>query len=215
MEKSPSIAEISKALNKFQSKMPSVGFDANNPFFKSKYATLAAIVTTAKTYLADEGLSISQLLEGEGGVTTILMHISGEYLSSTLTLKSVKDDPQGHGSAISYARRYAYASILGIVADTDDDGNAATGLTSKASSSPKVELKLDLPAHDTNEDKVTPEQGQALLKLIKAYGYEKEDIKAFIENKFGLTSLMDIQTKHLMPIKEYFEKKSVKAGKAS
>jgi hypothetical protein len=57
------------------------------------------------------------------------MHESGEFISSTLTLKPVKDDPQGRGSAITYARRYAYASILGLVSDADDDGNRASETT--------------------------------------------------------------------------------------
>ena len=126
MEKSQTITELAKALVAFQSEMKTVGFDANNPFFKSKYATLSALVETSKPVLAKNGLAVSQLTEGEGGITTILMHTSGEYLFSTLTLKPSKDDPQGRGSAITYARRYAYAAILGLVSDEDDDGNAAT-----------------------------------------------------------------------------------------
>lgn len=126
MEKSQTISELAKALVIFQLKAKTIGYDADNPFFKSKYATLTALVKETKSELANAGLAISQLTEGDGGITTILMHTSGEYISSTLTLKPAKDDPQGRGSAITYARRYAYASILGLVSDEDDDGNAAT-----------------------------------------------------------------------------------------
>lgn len=126
MEKSEKIDELAKALSDFQGEMGSVGFDANNPFFKSKYATLAAIVASAKTFLSKHGLCVSQLATLDGGVTTILMHDSGQFIADTLKLTPVKNDPQGMGSAITYARRYAYASILGIVADEDDDGNAET-----------------------------------------------------------------------------------------
>jgi ERF superfamily len=126
MEKSPTISELSKALVNFQKEMNPVSFDATNPFFKSKYVTLSALVSESKDLLAKNGLVVSQLIEDEGSVTTILLHTSGEYLSSKLSLKPVKDDPQGHGSAITYARRYAYASILGIVSDSDDDGNQAS-----------------------------------------------------------------------------------------
>ena len=139
MEKSPTIGELAKALVRFQLEMKTVVFDANNPFFKSKYATLAQLVTNSKDLLAKNGLSVSQLTEDEGSVTTILMHTSGEYLSSKLTLKPVKDDPQGRGSCITYARRYGYASILGLVADDDDDANAATHTNGKH----KVEDKIE------------------------------------------------------------------------
>jgi hypothetical protein len=126
MERSNTIGELAKGLVKFQSKMQTVVFDANNPFFKSKYATLAQLVSKSKDLLASCGLAVSQLTEDDGAVSTILMHESGEFLSSKLKLTPAKNDPQGLGSAITYARRYAYASILGLVADDDDDGNVAT-----------------------------------------------------------------------------------------
>lgn len=126
MEQSEKIGELTKALVSFQLKVKTIGYDADNPFFKSKYATLTALVESSRIELANAGLAVSQLTEGEGSITTILMHISGEWIRSTLCLKPVKDDPQGRGSAITYARRYAYASILGLVSDEDDDGNAAT-----------------------------------------------------------------------------------------
>lgn len=128
MEKSPTIGELAKALATFATKMKTVSFDSNNPFFKSKYASLTALVENARVELSSCGLAVSQLTEGEGSVTTILMHTSGEWISSNLKLTPAKNDPQGLGSAITYSRRYAYASILGLVADNDDDGNEATGL---------------------------------------------------------------------------------------
>lgn len=126
MIKSDQIELLTKALIAFQKEMKSVVFDADNPFFKSKYATLTNIVDSSKALLAKNSLAVTQLVTGDGGVTTILLHESGQFIGDTLTLKPSKDDPQGHGSAITYARRYAYASILGIVSDSDDDGNAAS-----------------------------------------------------------------------------------------
>lgn len=126
MEKSEQIDALATSLVKFQSEMVTVAFDKDNPFFKSKYATLSSLVTNSKPHLKTNDLAVSQLLGGEGGVTTILMHKSGQYIMDTLTLKPGKDDPQGRGSAITYARRYAYAAILGLVSDEDDDGNAAS-----------------------------------------------------------------------------------------
>lgn len=126
MEKSATISELSKALVDFQAEMETIGYDANNPFFKSKYATLAQLVRCSKDTLAKHKLSVSQLCEDDGAITTMLIHQSGEYLSSKLLLKPKDDTPQGRGSCITYARRYSYASILGLVSDNDDDGNVAT-----------------------------------------------------------------------------------------
>lgn len=144
MERSESLSELAGALNKFQSEMGKVVFDSNNPFFKSKYASLSALVSTAKPILAKNGLSVSQLVSDGGSVTTMLLHSSGQFLSSTLTLKPVKEDPQGQGSAITYARRYAYASILGIVSDEDDDGNASTVGTAEFITEKQLSSILDL-----------------------------------------------------------------------
>ena len=127
--KSEDISELAMALHAFQSKAPSIGLDAKNPFFKSDYATLANIVKTSAPILAECKLAVTQLLCGAGGVTTILLHISGQYIGDSVELPAAKDDPQGHGSAITYARRYGYASILGLVPDKDDDANAASGRT--------------------------------------------------------------------------------------
>ena len=169
MEKSPTISELAKALNRFQGEMGTVVFDAVNPFFKSKYATLSALVATARPILFKNELSVSQLTEGDGGVTTILMHSSGEYISSTLILKAVKDDPQGKGSAITYARRYAYASILGIVSDEDDDGNA--------SSSHSVSLVNDQQLHEIRDLLISKEISET--ELIKYMKLDKlENMKA-------------------------------------
>jgi hypothetical protein len=145
MEKSQTISELAKALIAFQSEIGPISFDADNPFYKSKYATLAQLVKEAAPIVSKHGLAVSQLCEGDGGVTTILIHSSGEYLSSTLTLRAVKDDPQGHGSAITYTRRYAYASILGLVSEEDDDGNSASHVSSGHKSGANGEKKSDSP----------------------------------------------------------------------
>jgi len=131
MEKSESIKEIAIALSKFQSEVPNISKDGSNPFFKSKYATLSNILETIKKPLIDNNLSYSQFPSGEHGLTTILMHSSGEWMQDTYKMTPIKNDPQGLGSAITYQRRYALGSILGLNIDEDDDGNKASE-TSKA-----------------------------------------------------------------------------------
>lgn len=135
---SPSIAKLAEALAKAQGKIKGATKDTENPFFKSKYADLASIWDACREHLAAQGLAVIQTMaNGVGNVTiiTTLAHSSGEWIRGDLTLKPVKDDPQGVGSAITYGRRYALAAMVGVAPD-DDDGNAASGKASGNSSSP-------------------------------------------------------------------------------
>lgn len=131
MRSSEQLNELATALCAAQGQFQAVGKDSENPFFKSRYAGLPAVVKAATPILSEHGLSVAQLIgrDESGGdtLTTVLMHKSGQFLSDTMRLHLVKDDPQGQGSATTYARRYAYMAVLGLVADEDDDGNAASG----------------------------------------------------------------------------------------
>ena len=127
MQKSESIKNIAAALLTFQAKMEKIKKDSDNPFFKSKYASLSTILEHIQMPLAESGLSFSQLPDGEDCLTTILMHAeSGEWIQSSFCISPVKKDPQATGSAITYARRYALGAILGLNIEEDDDGNSAT-----------------------------------------------------------------------------------------
>lgn len=123
--------QLATALSAAQGEFEAVAKTETNPFFKSKYAGLPDVIRTASPILAKHGLAVCQMIEGDaaGGdcLTTILMHKSGQHISGTMRLHLTKDDPQGQGSAVTYARRYAYMAALGLVADEDDDGNAASG----------------------------------------------------------------------------------------
>ena len=126
MKKSESIKQLAAALAVFHIKVDVIKKDAKNPFFKSTYASLSNILDAIKIPLAESDLSFSQHPMGENGLSTILMHKSGEWIGSHFTMKPVKNDPQGIGSCITYMRRYALAAILGLNIDEDDDGNAAS-----------------------------------------------------------------------------------------
>jgi hypothetical protein len=126
MEKSTEIKQIAGALKLFSVKMEKITKDSQNPFFKSKYASLEIILDSIQLPLGECGLSFTQFPDGEHGLTTLLMHDSGEYLQATYTMRPVKDDPQGLGSCITYQRRYALCSILGLNIAEDDDANAAS-----------------------------------------------------------------------------------------
>jgi hypothetical protein len=127
MNKSESIAVLSKALVLAQSEFPRVAFNSTNPYFNSNYADLGAVIETSKPILKSHGLAVSQLVEGaagEVGITTLLIHESGEFISSSVTiLVDGKNLAQEAGKSITYLRRYALAAVLGLYADADNDGN--------------------------------------------------------------------------------------------
>ena len=128
MEKSDSIKSLAAAMCKAQSEMGGAHKGANNPFFKSKYADLAAVVQAVKEPFSNNGLSYAQFPINDGdkiGVETILMHDSGEWLMNRFTVKATKQDAQGAGSVITYCRRYGLQAIAGIPSE-DDDGNGAS-----------------------------------------------------------------------------------------
>ena len=127
MKSSDAINELANALCNAQSQMGGAVKDSANPFFKSSYADLTAVIKAIKQPFADNGLSYTQFPvsnENGVGVSTRLMHVSGQWLEMEYTLPTVKKDPQASGSAITYARRYALQSIAGIPT-ADDDAESA------------------------------------------------------------------------------------------
>lgn len=128
MNKSDTISKLAPALVNAQAAMAGATKGAKNPFFKSTYANLEEVIRVVKTAFEANGLSFIQFpVSGEGtaGVETIILHESGEFISNEFLLKCSKSDPQGMGSAITYARRYGLQSACGIPSE-DDDGNAAS-----------------------------------------------------------------------------------------
>jgi len=124
-----SIKNIATALAEAQAELKNPSFDSTNPHFKNKFASLAAVRAAVVPVFAKHGLTIIQPLvsneEGVGVATTIL-HKSGERLDfAPFFLPAAKRDPQGFGSAATYARRYALMAIAGVVGDEDDDAEAA------------------------------------------------------------------------------------------
>lgn len=122
--------ELADALAKAQGEIEPAPKDADNPYFKSKYASLPAIREAVRTIFAKNGLSVVQMpsvAEGQLRLRTLLLHSSGQTLDcGTLAADVDLTNCQKAGSAISYFRRYALAAISQTVADEDDDGNAAS-----------------------------------------------------------------------------------------
>ena len=150
MNRSESITHLASALAQAQAEMPVAVFDATNPFLKSKYASLGAVIQASRPILAKHKLSLVQfpisgpnLGLGNGangtdatnaatargdfiGVESILTHESGEFIAERivipLTEEKGKTKVQCAGSTLTYLRRYSWASILGMYSDEDSDG---------------------------------------------------------------------------------------------
>jgi hypothetical protein len=125
---SESVDKLAAALSKAQAAITFAAKDTANPFFKSKYADLASVWEACRAALTANELSVTQLPSADGlkvTLTTLLLHSSGQYLSSDLTMTAAANTPQAIGSAITYARRYALSAIVGVAQD-DDDGNLAS-----------------------------------------------------------------------------------------
>lgn len=128
-EQSPTIGALAKALAAAQGVMGGAKKDRENPAFRSKYADLSSVWDACREALSKNGLAVVQTTEPQGMdgvcVVTTLAHESGEWMRGKMFIPATKKDAHGFGSAVTYARRFALAAIVGI-APEDDDANAAT-----------------------------------------------------------------------------------------
>lgn len=195
MQKSDSIKNLATALITFHVKVGKIKKDAKNPFFKSKYATLSTILEAIDVPLQESGLAIVQLPDNDHSLTTLLMHSeSGEWIMSNYKMSPVPeyqrekdkegnvlwrsevayDTPQGIGSAMTYARRYALGAILQLNIDDDDDANAASG---------RVQDDVLLPWLNEGSDKYNGavaklKLGQSSIEALKKYFRISKEVEA-------------------------------------
>jgi hypothetical protein len=129
MNTSEQIDKLAEALAAAQGEIKAATKDAQNPFFKSSYATLDSVWNACRESLSKHGLAVVQVPmmdQSELRLVTRLCHASGQWIEGNLILKPSKDDLQGIGSAITYGRRYMLGAMVGVATDADDDGNEAT-----------------------------------------------------------------------------------------
>jgi len=188
---------IATAMVKAQKEFGPALKSSTNPFFTSKYADLAACVEAVIDALNNNGIALIQKChESDTGVNveTLLLHESGESLScGVLHVPASKQDPQGYGSALTYARRYSLRAAWGI-APEDDDGNAASRTARNPLDSipklagvaiptptPKVDLnsiKEDTPSSGKNT--TLPPPGSVRLQIPGKDAIECKNIEEFI-----------------------------------
>lgn len=191
MERSESIKELSKALVEFHKKAGKVVKDSigkiqtkSGASYSYKYATISSILDAVQESLNECGLSVIQFPVGEYGLETMLSHTSGEYMISAYTMKPANETPQGHGSRLTYQRRYAMAAILGINIDEDDDG-------ALASMAPQQLQKQQQAPQQTQQPAKKILTVEALSDKFMERVYKQEAETRAAGKPFSLKSLLD------------------------
>ena len=169
MQRSESIKALAKALVLAKSKMEAPTKNKTNPHFKSKYADLATVKDSYQAALAEQGLTIIHALSLKDTVltlTTTLLHAeSEEWIDSDFPIPAGLK-AQEIGSAVSYGKRYNGCALLDIVAEDDDDGNAASKPAEKVGTpAPKPTSAVE-----PKPSELTREERMAVTSLAKRKG---------------------------------------------
>lgn len=188
---SPEIDKLAEALAKAQGAFKNAELNKVNPHFRNKYADLASLWAAIREPLSANGLSVFQSVRlTERGVAcdTVLMHSSGQWLDSTLELPLGKADPQGVGSALTYARRYSLAAAVGISAGDEDDDGAKASEPERQSRRMEGPINLDASVIRKFDVAKTLEELAEVWRSIPAnirglYSPVKDEAKARLEGK--------------------------------
>ena len=196
IEQSPSIAKLAAAMVLVQGTVEGAIKGKANPAFKQngkeiKYADLASVWEACREQLCTNGLSVVQfpgeMVDNRMTMTTQLTHESGEWMRGTLSIPLSKVDAQGYGSAVTYARRYALAAVVGVCPE-DDDGNAAS---------------RPAPRQEQRVERISDDQRHILMTLSEQSG---ADIKGFCKF-FRIDALPELSTADFPRAKAMLEKK--------
>ena len=188
---------LMEAIHRVQKELPKLHKDSENPDFKSKYISLNALMDAVLPVLNRNGLvwvTAPTYSEGKAALNyrLIFAEVEDAELEGTMFLETAKDDPQGQGSGITYARRYSLEAVLGLTATVDDDGNAATesrrrqeqarGTVQYLTEDQRISMDNQIlraglehsevyrEAGISNSSQITPEQARKVKKLIDDVG---------------------------------------------
>lgn len=183
--RSKQIEVLFAALAKAQATFTNAEKLGENPHFHSRYATLEAVVEATKQGRSENSLCVIQMpvnWQASIAVTTLLGHASGQWIESTIAVPPGRLDAQGAGSVITYLRRYALMSILGIAAE-DDDGEAASSRPQQQGQQPQPQRPPTQPM--SASQLATVEQRKALWStLVRIWNGDKDSAKSWLDAEF-------------------------------
>jgi len=232
---SDTIGSIAAALAKAQAEMKSAKKNQDNPYFKSVYADLASCYEACREPLTKNGIAIFQGIEDSADsdsiiLNTMLIHSSGEWLSSSLRMPLLKKDPQAVGSVITYARRYGLCAAIGLASEDDDAESAMTrGYSPSPAQKAYQSKQTNAQKQEAQSGKVaekSPTQKEMLIKRLyyvlcnaeQGLGMAKDQIFPYISNVLGknISSFTDVTEEELklVGITAQDEIKHIKAGAA-
>ena len=196
MKTSETLKEISVALVSAIGEIPNPPKNATNPHFKNRYADLASIIETVKPILLKNGLTVIQGSEADGNIVTVrtrIVHVSGEWIETSLTMTAAGSDPQKIGSAITYARRYSISSFLNIAADDDDDGEENRKKENQKNTAPEPVKNQNQaihqkPAPSKKTQNPLDKELLSILDMIEPDRQKQRQIMEYVKAKFGETS---------------------------
>ena len=191
MKTSETIKEISGSLVKAIGEIPNPPKNAVNPHFKNRYADLASIIETVKPILLKNGLTVIQGSEADGNIVTVrtrIVHVSGEWIETSLTMTAAGSDPQKIGSAITYARRYSISSFLNIAADDDDDGEENRKKENQKNTAPEPVKTQNQPKPPAKTQNPLDKELLGILDMIEPDRQKQRQIMEYVKAKFGETS---------------------------
>jgi hypothetical protein len=203
-EQEAQVKALAAALLAVQKDAPSLQKNAINPHFRNRYISLDALMEQVLPVLNKHGIALVQAPsitdDSTPTLRTTLLHAeSGEAIEDSMPLYLPKEDPQGQGSAITYARRYSLMAMLGLVADEDDDANGASARPAATTAAPAASAPADPAASYATQGggatekqigfarkllaKFPPDTAHSLLGSLPGglEGASKRDVSAFIE----------------------------------
>lgn len=212
--RSETLNELFGALAKAQSEMQTASLNAENPYFKSRYSDLTEIVRASRPALTKHGLSVIQQIltnsDGQSILHTILGHVSGQYIETQMRILPPKSDVQSLGSYLSYLRRYAYASIVGVTTGNEDDDGEIAVHDSRQTFNKGIAPSLKYDPKVESYQSISKDQLEQLEYELAEY----PDIAEEIKTKMQLQHLADLpKSKFMVSLQRIREIKQVRNGK--
>ena len=173
--------------------------NAINPHFRNKYATLDVICDDIREACKSAGVAVMQIptLDDDGRFVLRATAIAeNENLAlGDYPIRPTKDDPQGVGSAITYARRYQICALFGIAAEEDDDGNAGSAKQAEtAKQAPKAQ-PAQQKTQETAKASETDTMRAELMHVLSGVSDTREGKIAYMEKHWGISSVKDADEK--------------------